>query len=158
MQTEDFYQQAKNGKVSYGEALAEVIDCSKDVIRSEINLFTTEFKSFLPAFTKNASQAIIFGYLLAISIIPFLAFLIIGLGEILEGRYWLSSLIVSIVCAAIGAPLYFRAFNKIKTEDFKFTQTRSSLSEALSVTKEHVKAVKSASEGDRYEPKQSTIH
>lgn len=150
MRTENF-QETKSAGSTYGEVLSEVIDSTKDVIRSEINLFATEFNTFLPKFTKHAGEAVAFGWLLALSVVPFLAFLVIGLGELLEGRYWLSSLIVSVVCALIGGPLSLRAFRKIKNEDFKFTQTKISLDKALHSTREKVDEVKAAAKGDRYE-------
>ena len=135
---------------SYGSVLNDVISSAKDVFRSEINLFTTELKQLQPNLTKHIAQAAIFGGLLAISILPFLAFLVIGLGEILDGRYWLSSLIVSILCAVIGATLARRAFMKIKTEDLKFSQTKRSIQEALQVTNTTFDKVKTASKGNLY--------
>lgn len=152
MRTDNFQQTAETS-TSYGEVINEVLDSTKDVIRSEMNLFASEFKSFLPSFTKHASQAAIFGAVLALSVLPFLAFLVIGLGELLDGRYWLSSLIVSIVCAAIGFPLCKSALAKIAAEDFKFTQTKESIAEALRTTKEKVEIVKHATQrqGERHD-------
>ncbi len=152
MRTDNF-QKPGETSTSYGEIINEVLDSTKDVIRSEINLFASEFKSFLPNFKKHISQAAIFGAVLALSVLPFLAFLVIGLGELLDGRYWLSSLIVSVVCAAFGFPLCKSALAKIALEDFKFTQTKESLNEALKTTKEKVEVVKHAAQrqGDRHD-------
>ena len=135
---------------SYGSVLGEVISSAKDVLRSEVNLFITEFKQIQPNLTKHLGQAVMFGALMALSILPFLAFLVIGLGELLDGRYWLSSLIVSIACAAIGGPLAARSFAKIKNEDFKFNQTKRSLQEAFQVTTKSIEKIKSASKGNSY--------
>ncbi len=135
---------------SYGSVLNDVISSAKDVLRSEINLFTTELKQLQPNLTKHIAQAAIFGGLLAVSVLPFLAFLVIGLGEILDGRYWLSSLIVSILCAVTGGTLARRAFMKIKTEDLKFSQTKRSIQEALQVTNTTIDKVKTASKGNLY--------
>ncbi len=156
MQTENIQQDQKMNTGSYSHVLSEVVESTKDVFRSEMNLFTAEFKAFLPNFTKHAGQAAIFGSLLALSVLPFLAFLVIGLGEILDGRYWLSSLVVSVVCAIIGGPLSLNAFRKIKAEDFKFTQTKQSLDHALRATKEKVQDVKTAAKGARHD--QNTIN
>ena len=118
---------------------------------------SSEFKEFFPAFSKHFQQAVFFGILLVLSAIPFLAFAVIGLGELLDGRYWLSSLIVSVVCAGLGSPLYRRAIKKITTEDFKFTQTRKSLNKALKVSNEKSEVIKAAIiKGDQHE--QDTIH
>ena len=152
MHTDNIHERTE-ASVSYGQVINEVLDSTKDVIRSEMNLFSSEFKSFLPSFTKHASQAAIFGAVLALSVLPFLAFLVIGLGELLDGRYWLSSLIVSIVCAVVGFPLCKSALAKIAAEDFKFTQTKESLTQALRTTKEKVEIVKHAAQrqGDHYD-------
>lgn len=155
MRPENIQQDQKNAG-SYAQVLNEVIDSTKDVIRSEMNLFTTEFKAFLPDFTKHAGQTAIFGFLLALSVLPFLAFLVIGLGEILDGRYWLSSLVVSVVCAVIGGPLCLNAFRKIKLEDFQFVQTKQSLGYVLRATKDRMQAVQTAAKGVRHD--QNTIN
>ena len=135
---------------SYSSVLNDVISSGKDVLRSEINLFMTELKQLQPNLTKHIAQAAIFGGLLVISVVPFLAFLVIGLGEILDGRYWLSSLIVSILCAAIGGVCARRALVKIKNEDLKFSQTKRSIQEALQVTNITIDKVKTASKGNLY--------
>ena len=75
---------------AYSSVLNEVIASAKDVVRSEVNLFMTEFRQFQPHLTKHISQVVIFGTLLVMSVLPFLAFMVIGLGELLDGRYWLS--------------------------------------------------------------------
>ena len=156
MRTEKIQNDQKNNTGSYADVLSEVIGSTKDVIRSELNLFTIEFKAFMPNFTKHVRQVAIFGSLLVLSVFSFLAFLIIGLGEILEGRYWLSSLVVNVVLAVIGGPLCLNAFRKIKMEDFKFIRTKQSLNHTLRTTKEKVQEVKTAAQGARYE--QNTIH
>lgn len=157
MKTENF-QSKKDSTSTYGEVFSEMMESTKEVLRSEINLLSTEFKEFFPKFTKHIQQAAFFGALLVLSAIPFLAFLVIGLGELLDGRYWLSSLIVWVFCAGIGSPLYRRAMRKIATEDFQFTQTKKSLSKAFSTTKEKVEIVKSAVIKGENHYEQSTIH
>ncbi|OFZ29314.1 MAG: hypothetical protein A2622_07820 [Bdellovibrionales bacterium RIFCSPHIGHO2_01_FULL_40_29] len=132
---------------AYSSVLNEVIASAKDVVRSEVNLFMTEFRQFQPHLTKHISQVVIFGTLLVMSVLPFLAFMVIGLGELLDGRYWLSSLIVSAVCAMIGGPLALSAFRKIKIEDINFSQTRRSLYEAVESTKQKLEKIKTSSKG-----------
>ncbi len=158
MATTDRYQYSQqNGRIdpafqepSYGSVLNDVISSAKDVVRSEINLFMTEFKQLQPQLTKHFAHVAIFGGLLALSILPFLAFLVIGLGEIIGQRYWLSSLIVSVLCAGVGAILARKALVKIKTEDLKFNQTKRSLYEAFSITSATINKVKSATKGNLY--------
>lgn len=114
-------------KATYGSILKEIGSSAKDLVQSEINLFATELKSISRSHADHFTRTIIFGSLLAISAIPFLTFLIIGIGILLEERYWLSSLIVSAVGALISGPLAYTSYKKIKDNDFKMPHTKASL-------------------------------
>ena len=153
MTSEDYQQSQPYQERSYSTVLNEVISSAKDVMRSEVKLFVTEFRLLQPSLTKHITQTVLFGYLLALSALPFLAFLVIGLGQLLDGRSWLSSLIVSFVCAAIGGPLAFSAFAKIKTNDVKFKQTKKSLYEAAEVATKNVDKIKTSLKGKTYAAK-----
>ena len=85
---------------------------TKDFIDSEINIVMAEFKQSMSSFTSHITQAAAFGGLVAISVLPLLAVLVIGVGELLGHRYWLSSLLVAVACVAIGAPFAYRSFKK----------------------------------------------
>jgi hypothetical protein len=135
---------------SYASVLKELGTSAKDLLQSELHLMTAELKHVGNAVGRHMAQAAAFGALLALSIFPFLAFLVIGLGELLDDRYWLSSLIVAIVCAAIGGPLAYRAFKKIKEDDLKFTHTKASLDRSLESVQGKFEQVKVAARGDQY--------
>ena len=136
---------------SYSSLLKELGSSAKDLMRSEILLVTTELKTVSQRVARHSAQAAAFGGLLVMSLFPFLAFLVIGLGELLDGRYWLSSLIVAIACAAIGGPLAYRAFKKIKEEDLDFTRSRTSLEHGAHSIQAKVDEIKDAARGERHE-------
>jgi Flp pilus assembly protein TadB len=112
---------------SYTEILREIAISTKALVSSEIQLITAEMKSAANKAENHIVQAVVFGALLAVSIIPFIAFLVIGLGDLLAGRYWLSSLIVAIICAMVGGYMSLRTFKKITQEDIQLPATRASL-------------------------------
>ncbi|MEZ0391974.1 MAG: phage holin family protein [Pseudobdellovibrionaceae bacterium] len=149
MYTDSFTQ--PDGEVkSYGSIIRELGMSAKDLIQSEISLMTAELKHVAQDVGRHSAQAAAFGALLALSVFPFLAFVVIGLGDLLDGRYWLSSLIVAVICAAVGGPLAYRAFRKIKENDIKFTHSKAKLQRGLEAFSGKIDQVKDAARGDRY--------
>lgn len=146
MQAENFPHHAAENQ-SVGSVVGELISSFKDVLKSEADLVRAEVKDAAPNIGKHSTQAALFGALLAISVFPFLAFLVIGLGNILDGRYWLSSLIVAIVCATVGGVMAFRAYKKIKDEDLKFPRTQRSFERITETLSGKVQELKSVSAG-----------
>lgn len=118
-----------------GEVVAEVGTSAKDLVKSELDLARAEIKQSAAEVGRHSAQAAIFGTLLMLSAFPFLAFLVIGLGRILNGRYWLSSLLVAVVCAAVGGIMAYRAYKKIKHTDLSLPRTREKVEE----TKHHLR-------------------
>lgn len=114
-------------QASYGAVLKEVGTSAKGLIESEVDLVKAELKDTGDRLQQHTAQAAIFGALLAISVFPFLAFLVIGLGRLLNDQYWLSSLIIAVVCAAVGGSMTYSAYKKISQEDLTLPRTRESL-------------------------------
>lgn len=145
------YRDVPEETPSYGSVLKELGQSAKDLVQSEIRLMTAEFRVATQKVTRHAAQAAIFGGLLVVSIFPFLAFLVIGLGDLLDGRYWLSSLIVAVVCASVGGTFAYSAYKKIKTDDLDFHRTRNSLDRDVQVVQNRMNEIKNAARGDRHE-------
>lgn len=143
MQAENFPHHAAENQ-SVGSVVSDLVSSFKDILKSEVDLVRAEVKDAAPSIGKHSAQAAAFGALLALSAFPFLAFLVIGLGNLLDGKYWLSSLIVAIVCAVVGGIAALRAYKKIKNEDLKFPRTQRSferISETLSGKVQELKSV-----------------
>ena len=136
---------------TYSSVMKEVGQSTRDLIQSEINLIMAEFRQMTHNLGKHTTQAVIYSSLLFLSVIPFLAFLVIGLGIYLDGRYWLSSLIVSIACALVGGPLANRAFKKIRTEDLKMPHVKASLEKEVATVQRKFQDLKTTAQGDHHE-------
>lgn len=137
---------------SFGAVMKELGNSTKDLIHSELNLLTAEVKSTTQIAAKHIVQMVTFGTLLVLSIFPLMAFLVIGLGELLNDRYWLSSLIVAVVFAAVGGPLAYAAFKKLKNVDFTLPHTKASLNTEIATAQQKIEDLKTAAKGDRHEP------
>lgn len=137
---------------SFSSVVRELGSSAKDLIQSEINLMTAELKHVGRDVARHSAQAAAFGALLALSIFPFLAFIVIGLGDLLDGRYWLSSLIVAIVCAVVGGIFAYRAFKKIKEDDLDFSHTKYGFNKGMNAVSGKFEQVKDAARGEQYEP------
>jgi hypothetical protein len=132
----------------YADALKELINSSKDLVQSEIALATAEIKHVAQATSRDLVKVAVFGTIAAVSLLPFIAFLVIGLGELLQRRYWLSSLIVAVVFAAVGGLLAYRSLKKVTDHDIDFTATKNSLRRDKLVIQSNVERVKTAVKGD----------
>ncbi len=144
--------QAQTPDIGYGVLLRELGSSMKELIQSEINLLTTELKNSGDKIAEHAAQAALFGGLMILSVFPFMAFLVIGLGDILEGRYWLSSLIVALVFALAGGPLAIKAYRKIAKEDVDLSRTKANLQAGFeALQKKLVEVQVAATEGDHHE-------
>lgn len=94
---------------SVGELFRQLTTDSSHLIRQEINLAKTELKE---TGTRLGQAGAKLGIAIGIAIPALLAltaFLIIGLGDLMNENYWLSSLIVGIAFLGIAAALAKRA-------------------------------------------------
>ena len=139
-----------NDSKQYSGVLREVVDSARDLLRSDFILLKTEVSQSLDNVVKHGAEMALFGGILAVSVLPFLAFLVIGLGNLMDGRYWLSSLIVAVVCALVGGIFAKRSYNKMKMGPMDLSHTQHSLkSEADSVQHQFDK-IKRATKGVDY--------
>lgn len=138
-------------QVSYTALVKEVSITAKDIVGDELALIRAELKEVGPRATRHSLEAVVFSSLAAVGVLPFVAFLVIGLGNILEGRYWLSSLIVAGAFFAIGVPLALRAIRCLKELDLSFPKSRQGFKRSVEAVSKTAKAVQDAAEGDENE-------
>jgi len=136
--------QQHSNQESYSVILREIVSSTRELIRNELILAKEELKITARRLASHSAQAAIFGGLLAASILPFLAFLVIGLGDLLSGRYWLSSLLVAIFCAGIGGTMTYLSFKKIKEQDLKLPLTKNTLEKEVSMLSNEINQVRDA--------------
>jgi hypothetical protein len=91
---------------------------------------------------RHTAQAAIFAALLLLSVFPLLAFLVIGLGKLLNNQYWLSSLIIGVLCAGIGGVFGYRAYTKIRELDLTLPHTRDSIEHERTVVGRHLEDIR----------------
>ena len=144
MKSEKQGHRASADEQTFASVIREVSTSVKDMVQSEVDLIKAEIIDSSRNLGKHAAEAAIFGALAGFSILPFLAFLVIGLGTVMEGNYWLSSLIVAVVCAIVGGVMTFRAYKKIKEQDLTFPATRQTLEQEKETITEKVEDVKDA--------------
>ena len=92
--------------------IRELILSFSGLVRSEINLAKVEMSQNARDIGKRAGTAVGFGIVAWLGVQALVAFLIIGLGQLI-GNYWLSSLIVGLLLAVPGALLAMNAIKKI---------------------------------------------
>jgi hypothetical protein len=140
------YSANENRNGSYIETLREVAICAKEVLQSEIELAKAELSEATKTVGSQILQTGIFAGLCALSALPFLAFAIIGLGILLDGMYWLSSLIVALICGGGGGFFAVRSYEKIVGRKLTLPHARQQL--------EDIKAAATGEGEVQYEPYQ----
>jgi uncharacterized membrane protein YqjE len=117
--------QQKSENASLSNATAELGSSLRRLIQSEIHLAKAEIGDTARGLQGYVIQAMVFGLLAAIGILPFIAFLVIGLGEILNHNYWLSSLIIAVLMTLVSGLMAFRAYAHLKEQDLSLPRTRT---------------------------------
>ena len=115
------------------------------VLRSEIRLATVELKETSKVIGRRSISLLVFALIGALGILPFLAFLVIGLGELLNNNYWLSSLIVAVFTFAIGGWMVYRSLQLLKEEDWTLPRTRRTAERHAEVVEDKVEEMRNAS-------------
>jgi uncharacterized membrane protein YqjE len=130
-----------NSRRSTGSVMSDLVHGFQGLVRSEIRLAKTEFQLMAKDTTRHIRLAIVFGVIALLGTLPFLSFLVIGLGRLLNDNYWLSSLILSIVCIGVGSLLGVRFIHRVTNQDFSFPHTRQSVQGETEVVREKIQEV-----------------
>ena len=112
---------------SLGELFKRLTADSAELIQKEVELAKSEIRETGKAYTKDASKIGVASGLAFVGVLSLSAFLVIGLGNAMGGRYWLSSLIVGIAAAGIGYMMVTNAINDMKQRGVKPRNTLDSL-------------------------------
>ena len=120
---------ASRSDSSIGDLFRRLTTDTGELIRQEAALAKAEIRETGSALAGDAREiGMAIGLALA-GALALVAFLVIGLGNVLDGRYWLSSLIVGIVATGVGMMLAKNAVNDMKNRSFKPQQTIDTLKE-----------------------------
>ncbi len=104
---------------SFARILRDLGLSTKDLVQGEMALFKAEAKMNLQELRVQFTKLVVFALVALVSSGPLCAFLVIGLGKILNENYWLSSLIVGAVLALIGGGLAYRTLQEVKGKSAK---------------------------------------
>lgn len=129
---------------SITQLVQEATLASYKLLRDEIRLIREEAKMVAARLAKDGALAAAYGFLLALSTVPFVAFLVIGLGRILNDNYWLSSLIVSVLMATPAAILAIRMVRQIKEHDLEMKHTKAVLEKEARMASEKLSEINAA--------------
>ena len=112
------------------------------LVREEVNLLRAELKQAGSTLAKDGQKIGIAVGLALLGAFALTAFLIILLGQLLGGNYWLSALIVGAVFLGVGAFLAVSAVNDVKARGIMPQQTIASLKEDVAWGKQETREVK----------------
>lgn len=129
---------------SLSSVIQELFNGFQNLIKSEVTLIRAELTDHSKKFVKHMAFVIGFGVMALLGILPFVAFLCIGLGRLLGDNYWLSSLIVSIVLTTIGGIVGYRFARSLREQDLTLPHTRNSLQNETQMMKDKVQEISDA--------------
>lgn len=124
-----------------GELFRQLSDDASRLIRQEMTLAKVEVRQSVSEVGKGAARIGIAAALALLGGIAAVAFLIIGLGALID-NYWLSALIVSGVLFAIAAIMGKGAMNHLQADALKPTDTIETLRDDADWAKREIDAVK----------------
>ncbi|MDR0787035.1 MAG: phage holin family protein [Gemmatimonadota bacterium] len=90
---------------SIAELLRQLIQDATDLVRQEIRLAKLKVMEHVRRGTYSAALLGAGVVFLGVGTLVFIEFLVLGLGVLLNNRYWLSSLIVALLLMALGGGL-----------------------------------------------------
>lgn len=132
------------------DSAEHAVKAAKTLAEGNLGVFSAEFNVAMAKFRPKLTRLTVAATLIVLGLIAFLAFAIIGLGALLDGRYWLSSLIVAAVCGVAGGALFATSVEGL-SELFHFERTRKSVDRTVLVAKQTFEEIKAASSGENRE-------
>jgi uncharacterized membrane protein YqjE len=132
----------RGSDASLGELFRRLTGDTTELLRAELELAKAEARETGTRLARDAARVGIAAALALVGTLGLSAFLVIALGNALDGRYWLSALIVGVVAAGTGYVLLQSALRDIKARGVKPQQTLDSLRENAQWAKDEAREVK----------------
>jgi drug/metabolite transporter (DMT)-like permease len=120
--------QERKDERSIGELFGDLAKETSTLVRQEVQLAKTEMTQKVSAVGKDAGMIAAGGFVAYAGLLALIATLIIALGQ-LGVPWWLASLIVGVVVAAVGYFLIQKGINAIKATNMAPQQTIQTLKE-----------------------------
>ncbi|HEY9514072.1 MAG TPA: phage holin family protein [Gemmatimonadaceae bacterium] len=127
---------------SIGELFKRVTADTTELVRQEVALAKVEMRQALSTLEDDVARVGTGVGLALVGVLALTAFLIAGLGQLLDDRYWLSALIVGLVFLGIGTVLARNTLAEIKRRGIVPDQTVGSLRDDAAWAKQEAGEVK----------------
>src|SRR5688572_29953406 len=99
---------------SLSRLVRDLVGDAANLVRQEIALAKAEVVGSVKRAVKGAGQAAAGGLFGVIGLLLLVVCLVIGLGVLLGGNYWFSSLIVALLCLSVGGGLAFMGMRRLQ--------------------------------------------
>ncbi|MBW3630960.1 MAG: phage holin family protein [Gemmatimonadetes bacterium] len=126
---------------SIGELFGQLSSDAGRLIQSEVALAKAELRETTSMLVRDASKLAAAAALGLLGALAATAFLIVGLGDLLD-NYWASALLVTIVYLAVAGFLAKSAMNEIKRNGVKPEETLATLREDATWAKREAQGLK----------------
>jgi len=127
---------------SLGELFRDLSTETSELMSKEIALVKAEARQTGTTLAKDGAKIGMASGLAITGVLALTAFLIAGLGDLLNGKYWLSALIVGVVFLAIGMGLVKSATADIKRRGQSVRNTVDTVKDTGTWAKEEARQVK----------------
>lgn len=127
---------------SLGELFRDLSTETSALVSKEIALVKAEARQTGTTLAKDGAKIGVASGLALTGALALTAFLIAGLGDLLNGKYWLSALIVGVVFLAIGMALVKSATGDIKRRGQSVRNTMDTVKDTGTWAKEEARQVK----------------
>jgi len=127
---------------SLGELFRDLSTETSELMSKEIALVKAEARQTGSTLAKDGAKIGMASGLALTGVLALTAFLIAGLGDLLNGKYWLSALIVGVVFLAIGMGLVKSATADIKRRGQSVRNTVDTVKDTGTWAKEEARQVK----------------
>lgn len=91
----------------------DLVQSLSGLIRAEFRLARVEVARNAREVSRDAVRGAAFAVIALLGVLAFMAFLVIGLGDLLGGRYWLSSLIIAALFLGGGGLAAWSSFRRM---------------------------------------------
>ena len=118
------------------------------LVRKEITLAKTEVGQNVRGVAGSAGRVAVGGGIIAVGGLVLIAFLVVGLGVLLGGAYWLSSLIVALVLFVLGGGIGYLGARGLGKGGFTPTETIRTVSETKDWAEEEIHDLKVSLKGE----------
>jgi len=133
---------ATGAEPSIGELFKRVTTDTSELVRQEVALAKVEMRQAFATLARDGTTVGIGLGLALVGVLALTAFLIAGLGRLLNDRYWLAALIIGAVFLVVGAVLARNALADIKRRGLTPDQTAESLRQDAAWAKREAAEVK----------------